>query len=457
MDITPHVNLLKSLRADRVNYIQLIGEGVDNAFDAGATSIFVTIDQDHVEFVDNGLGITRDRISALFSLGKHGAQTTTALGRFGVGITSQAVNAGDKFEVDSTSVNGSFYASANWRTVLKSGLWAVDEPRWKPVAIGTATGTTVKISILRKAPTVTLEKITSDLALVFHPALASGQVIKLNGQPIPTLEEPRMTDIIDRHLTLSDGRGAHVRAGILVEPSSLNMVHVGYQHRVIMPRSRLGCGLHSGLTKMFARVQISGKAWHLAKFKDDLTDENEREELEEAVAAALLPILEKCSSASMTARIKAITSQVNELIPPELKPSRPIRAKGGSSSNGGGGRKRSGMVDEGKSDERETGPARSKRKPKDQLIINLDGTNYEQGVGSFIPGRPHCVNLSPDNPHVARLIALRDQDIAVESLYALALSVFIAARKDELPLFSFGQQLAQLLSLQGAVAIRKKA
>jgi len=36
MDITPKVNLLRSFRGTRVSYPHLIGEGVDNAFDAGA-------------------------------------------------------------------------------------------------------------------------------------------------------------------------------------------------------------------------------------------------------------------------------------------------------------------------------------------------------------------------------------------------------------------------------------
>ena len=39
MDITPYTNFLKSLRGQRVDYVVLAGEGVDNAFDAGASRV----------------------------------------------------------------------------------------------------------------------------------------------------------------------------------------------------------------------------------------------------------------------------------------------------------------------------------------------------------------------------------------------------------------------------------
>jgi hypothetical protein len=67
MDITPAVNLLKSLRGERINYVLLVGEACDNAFDAGASRIAVEISDEAVSFKDNGCGITRDRIAAIVS------------------------------------------------------------------------------------------------------------------------------------------------------------------------------------------------------------------------------------------------------------------------------------------------------------------------------------------------------------------------------------------------------
>lgn len=449
MDITPHVNLLRSLRGERTNYVALIGEGVDNAFDAGASYISVTVSDEKVELQDDGVGITRDRIGSVFSLGDHGAMSTTQLGRFGVGIKSQAVNAGDVFRVASVSRSGRIVVEVNWRQILKTGQWKIDDPKWLPVLVTEKTGTTISISELRHSPRINRDKTLDDLALRFYPAIADGKSIHLNGRPVTLLSEPAMTDIVDRHFSLSGGRSAHLRAGILAEPSKLNKVHVAYKHRVIMPASTLGCGEYGGLTKMFARLRIDGP-WHLAKFKDDLTDEREREELEEAVAAALAPILEKCSSASMSARINKVAHLLNEMVPPELAPARPRQNKPREAT--GTKAKRSGTVDEDKSDD--GGPAKSKRPPRDSLLITFDGSAEEDGIGAFEKGsktQPHRVNLSKDDPFIAELLEHRDEAFGARCLLAIALSLFEEGRQSanqELQFMSFGLRIAKQLSIQ---------
>jgi Histidine kinase-, DNA gyrase B-, and HSP90-like ATPase len=457
MKITPHVNLLKSLRGERVDYRLLIGEGVDNAFDAGAKRVGVFIDDDEVTFQDDGRGITQDRIASIVSLGDHGPMSTTALGRFGIGIKSQAVNAGETFSLVSVSRDGRVKLRVNWRQILKSGEWEVDDPRWTPVPVGAQTGTTITISQLRKAPRLPIEKLIDDVALRFHPALASGCSLSINDRNVGLLAEPKMTDVIERQLTLSGQRSAHLRAGILCGPSPLNKVHVAYKHRVIMPASSVGCDSFGGLTKMFARVQLSGP-WSLARFKDDLTNEGEREELEDAVGEALQPILEKCNSASMSARLAQIGSLVNDLVPPHIAGARPKRQKEAAELEEKKKRKReTGEVDRKKAEL--GGPARERRNT-DRLLITFDGVADHDGVGEFQPGRPHRVNLSKDHPYIARLIQYRDQDLAVMALYAMAISIFEHGLQDlrnELPM-QFGVRIANLLKLQegessaGAVA-----
>ena len=218
-------------------------------------------------------------MAAILRYGDHAAMTTTALGRFGVGIKAQAINAGDEIHVHSTSKDVSVKLWANLRDVLKSGRWKVPLPRWLPYVVGSPTGTTITISGLRavKAPRDGWQrKIIGELAEMFYPALEEGRKIIVNDEQVPLLAEPRMSEVIDQHLPLSDGRSAHLRAGILTEPSRLNRVHVG-STRIIMPASITGCTGYSGSTKMFARVQLSGP-WHLAKFKNGLTDDDEKDD-----------------------------------------------------------------------------------------------------------------------------------------------------------------------------------
>lgn len=456
MDIYPHVNLIRSLRSERIDYVSLIGEGIDNAFDADATLVEIVLDAEKIRFADNGCGITRDNIAKLFSLGAHGSLQTTKLGRFGIGIKYHAVRCGDVLRVDSISKDGRVEAEANWRNILRSGLWHMEDPRWFPVAIDNSTGTTVVIAALQPGPKVNFEKINEEVALRFYPALAEGRRVRLNGHQVERLVEPAMTDIIEREIGLSDGRSARLRAGILTAPSRLSKVHVGYEHRVILASNQFGCGQYAGLNKMLARIQLLGRYWHISRFKDELTNEEEREELEDAALEILRPILEKCNTATLSARVTHIANLVNEMIPAELA-ARPKRGKGKATGPSRHNEKPGHVAPE-KSEL--GGPARTRRPPTDQLLITFDGSSELHGVGEFQPGRPHRVNLSRDDPYVARLLEQRDVEVGALSIYALAMALFEEGRQGytrapELPFEPFGKRIGGLLAIQDLASIIK--
>src|ERR1700675_2986278 len=126
MMITPHVDYLRSLRGVRADYIKLICEAVDNSLDAGSTNISISIAGDNIAFKDNGRGVERERIGALFTIGEHAGMSTTQLGRYGIGIKEQAISAGTVFDVDSTSKDGRFKITVNWANIVKSGKWEID-------------------------------------------------------------------------------------------------------------------------------------------------------------------------------------------------------------------------------------------------------------------------------------------------------------------------------------------
>ena len=75
----------------------------------------------------------------------------------------------------------------------------------------------------------------------------------------------------------------------------------------------------------------------------------------------------------------------------------------------------------------------------------------EHGIGYYQSGRPHRVNLSRDDPDIAKLLALRDQSSAARSIYLAAMMLFEQGRTEhnpELPFESFGKRVAKLLTLQ---------
>lgn len=450
MDITPRTNLLNSLRGERVDYGLLAGEGIDNAFDAGAKNCSITINQQLIRIEDDGIGITRDRIGALFSLGEHGPMSGRRLGRFGIGIKSQAVNAGDVLTIDSTSTDGRVVAEVDWARVLKGSRWVIDDPMWLPHLVDAPTGTRIEISKLRSAPSTPLSRIEQEIAERFYPALREGRTITFNGHPVPLLPDPKMTDAVEANLSLSNGRNAFLRGGILVSANRLNSVHIGYLHRVIMPGCSLGCRDYAGIKKLFVRVLISGP-WHLAKFKNDLTDEDERNELDEAIFSVIEPLLEKASAQSFDVRINELTSRINACLPEELAAARPRRKEDKEKSKGTKSTRIEREIKPEHAKPEASGPAKTRR-AKDRLLVTLDGIAEQDGVGSYSPGRPHRVNLSRDDPWVAAFVNAKDIDLAGQALMGMAVAIYLDGRKmgaePELELDAFGVAISRLIAAQ---------
>src|SRR5262249_16415062 len=149
-----------------------------------------------------------------------------------------------------------------------------------------------------------------------------GRQIILNGKSIAIIPDPPLVYAIEREFTFEDGRRAHVRAGMLTTPSKRNRVHISYAHRVIMPGEPFACNNYAGIMKLFARLHLFGTGWKLTPYKDEFGDQEQRDELENLVAEALKPILERCQTASFNAKIAGILDRVIAQLPPELAPAR---------------------------------------------------------------------------------------------------------------------------------------
>jgi hypothetical protein len=431
MNIGPKPRFLFSIRAERGDVVRLCSEAVDNSFDAGARSVSITISRDAIGFVDDGIGVALKNFPALFTLGDHAQLTSTKLGRFGVGITAQAVNVANEMTVRSISADGCFTAQVDWREVLRDG-WTIEEPVRLPFVVGTPTGTVITLTGLRPLVRYTLERLIDDLAQRFYPALAEGRTITVNGIPVPVLADPPMNEVVEHSFQFGEGRSATLRGGLLAQPSKLNRVNIGYGHRIVMPLSTFGCGGFTGLSNLFARVQLGGYRWALSAYKEGITDESQRDELEEAVAAALQPILQKCGNVSMETRVMAIGELVNELLPDSIAAARPHKQKGKEEPSGKKGRRSpSGEVDAAKSDP--GGPARTRRPQNDRLLITFEGRNDENGLGWFEPGRPARVNLSPDNPKLAQLVHHKDDRIVALAIMIIGVILFEVGREESDP------------------------
>jgi hypothetical protein len=273
---------------------------------------------------------------------------------------------------------------------------------------------------------------------------------------VPYLKDPKLTDIVERDISLTAGRTARIRGGLLAEPSKLWGVHVGFQHRIIMPKDRIGCSDYGGISQMFARVQLSGP-WHLGKFKDQLVDEDERDELESALELVLEPILEKCNSASLDTKIAELGELINEGLPESIAAARPHRRKPKTDVTAKTKQKKksNGRVERDKADLGK-GPAKTKQPQSGRLLILLEGKNDENGVGLYKPGRPDCVYLSPDNPAIDKFVQLRDQQHAADALRLIGIMMYVEGKFQRDLLRSYGRHVADLMSLNVATSRDEK-
>lgn len=460
IDITPTTHLLHSLRAGgRADYTALAGEGIDNSLDAGATRVEAIFSPAEIRFQDNGSGVRPKDIRALFSPGDHLARDTSRLGRYGVGIKVQALRAGNSLTVRSVYADeqGSphlFVAPGSWVTILTSTKWRIPRPRPIPIVGGTPTGTEIIISELLEAPKFSFDDLRRDIALMFRPALAAGREIIVGGTPLEPIADPPIKNRIESRYEFDIDRSMTIMAGMVPESSPLKLVHIGFEHRIIIAGKRIGCGTYQGVSRLYARVQLHGK-WKLSQFKDDLYDHRHKRELEAAIEDILRPLLEECAEASQSMLHERVILELNEMLQDKIA-ARPHRKRQQSTDKKPRDRESKqsphGHVEVEKSDPTPSGPARAPKRTPALVMIDIEpGT--AASIGEFdATGKVHRVVLYSNNPAVADAIQQRNRDRrSLRWLMTFAGSLYFDGLETKVPepelqLASFGERMAWFLA-----------
>jgi hypothetical protein len=446
--IPPSVHLLQSYRGLRPHFCSLLNEAVDNSFDAGADHVAIALERDLISVRDNGRGVSNTKWEKLVELGGHAPSDTTSLGRYGVGLKTLAVAAGNTMAVTSVShESGKMSLFVDWDKVIDGGDWSFPAAKFVK-ATSSSTYTWIEISELKRRLTASdTKRARDDLIKTFEPALRAGCIILLNNERLLAPDDPILKDKVSKVIMLSPEKGARILGGITLTDRDPNGVTVTYRHRVIESRSGFGCNGHS-ISGMFGRVDLIG-SWDLSTYKDKVIDDD-ADALQQQILEAFEPFLVKCKTASMDARIRGLQAELNEMLPAEISAVRPKKER----DLGRSGEKRGKIGYAPGAPESPTGPARSDNVPHGKIAIFFERGAEGDGVGWVTNGRPARINLNLYCPQISYLSRLRDQKLAKLQLFTIAMSLLLLNQHQlDLPFKegSPGARLWELVRDQGII------
>ena len=422
-ELPPCTDLINAIRAERSPYHSWAGEVIDNSIDFSARNIRLIMDPRRLEITDDGTGMSVAGARSIVQIASHTQGPGTKLGRYGVGLTSKAIQHGNELIVHSVSQDGRLRRSVDWRKIQERRKWLFPPSDWSTAPPETKTGTTVSIRDLIKKPPqpADIEKTYTEIQRRYYPALEDGVQIILNGRIVESLPMPLLKDPVAATLTFPGGRVAHVRGGMLTDQNSkLRQVDLCVAFRVIKPDSIFGTDGYGGIRSMYARVDLIGP-WRLTRFKDDIADDPYESELEAAVEDVLRPVLEQCQSQSISARHRELETILNDMLPENKRMVRPEK-KNPQNRKGPKDGEKADKSAEGKPTP--TGPTKAKKPPRGFQIEFAEHLCEQYGYGRAETTKKVVrIQLAADCPHIAELMKARDQRLIAMALYGMAMLI----------------------------------
>lgn len=297
--------MITATRAKYYEWTHILGELIDNAFDAGATRVEVALDGRELTVDDDGNGC--DDIARMLTMGRHDRKQTTRLGRYGVGLKDAAWWVGGPTRIITHhagkrhTIRIAWDALAGWSAPMPSVADAEDGKR----------GTRIRFEEMAKTRRFpdgkNLDRMLGELAFIYSPALKNGkQIVFRRGNKPPVLlqryELPRLAETIDTTIQV-EGKSARVFVGIVADGVENPRPGISYTHAFrVITHGALGCG-GLGSSRIAGWVSL-GDGWTLARNKDDVTAY--KDELGEAVFAAIRSLVEKASSQALTIKSQSL-------------------------------------------------------------------------------------------------------------------------------------------------------
>ena len=371
MKMTPDSHLLFSMANARLSWQEAMGEWIDNAFDADATSVHIAFTDRGVVIEDDGRG-TAD-LPAMIRLGAHKPHGSTKLGRYGIGGKDAALWSGgmkSRLTIYSKHRGAAQELGLSWAEVAAKD-WDAPDPVTVEARHGYSTAIRIEPLQHRRPSGQQWQRLKAELAYTFSAALKRGRQIKLTHGATTEVLAPWQLPAFDGatvDTVIHVGkRAARVVCGVVRDAINVKPGFT-YMHawRVIEAASDRGCGDYS--IGRFCGIVELDDTWALTRNKVGLT--HDAEALYAAVEAAARPVLQRAHQAGDDLRSRALRGKaseaLNQALNQLLRKAAPAKAK------------------RGKGDQHGTVPPKGSGSPHGQAEVEQPGDRFpsrSRGIG----------------------------------------------------------------------------
>lgn len=315
IDITPEPHFISSVRHQKIEPYIALAELIDNAIDAEASEVYITVGSDEIKVKDNGNGIVPSKISSILKFGKHEVSGVhDSMGVYGVGAKDAMSGLGAFAQVRSVAGNELMTLQVDWDELARSTKW---EARARREHTDKQTGTEIIIKRLNR--TYKLGPICKNLSYLFTPILLKGKkIIVLNQDSgeqrlLEPMLLPKMGDRIVRTIASPDGKWRfRVQAG-LVKHNDRKSFTLEYKYRILCDTDEPNENFVPG-PRFMAYVELQAGDWEVLKHKDGLiAGRKSTVWLYEQLNAACYDLLSQCHQMASDIRLDSLSSALQNL------------------------------------------------------------------------------------------------------------------------------------------------
>ncbi|MEI6035495.1 MAG: ATP-binding protein [Verrucomicrobiae bacterium] len=295
---------INRIRQQRFPLQSALLEMIDNALDAGATTITIREKNDNLFIEDNGHGF--EDVSAAFDIGESGKEGK--LGRYGVGLKDASV----KYSTETTISSRGRMATCSWDDALETGYAnIVSEDRQEQQ--------TTEIIWWGFRNLYGYPIATDEIRRCYAKSLSNGVTIEINGSELDPLPLPAFSENLSQEFNY-EGKTVELTGGIFPHGDAHRRAWAGYNiyynGRLIGPgrvmthgTGDIGC---SNFSFMVHLKDGPESKWALATNKDEVPGSDEL--LDFIFHTYTRPLLVKAQAQTMDVELREIKEAIESSI-----------------------------------------------------------------------------------------------------------------------------------------------